>query len=198
MFHFHLAPTLTTYSKMHSPLVSPRTVPDLNAGQSRNSARSSSASPETRQSTSRDSKASSRSRSSARKQPAYNETALQIASSPPMTSFLNDRNSASSAQEEAYLKHAFRMRVVRLVLSVLTIATAVAAVGCTSHVLRHYNDTRLGKDWHLPLWPINIDLKPTLGILVPAVMVTFCQLFYIVAAVIPSVSLHISLDQHVY
>ncbi len=177
---------------MASPLVSPRTLPDFNiraeSRQSRHPARSSSASPETRQSTSRDSTTSSRSRSSARKQPAYNETALQIASSPPLTSFLNDRHSASSAQEEAYLKHASRARVVRMVLSVATTGASGAAIGCTAHVLKHYNDTRLGRDWHLPLWPINIDLKPTLGILIPAVMVTLCQLFYIVAALIPSVS----------
>ena len=194
IYTYTLLQTLCAFIKMSSPLPSakPLLLPEINdranSRLSRNSARSSSASPETRQSTSRDSKTSSRSRSSARKEPAYNESALQITSSPPLTSFLNDRNSASSAQEEAYLKHASRMRIARLVLSVLTIGAAVAALGCTGDVLKHYNDTRLGKDWHLPLWPINIDLKPSLGILIPAAIVTFCNVFYIVAAVIPSVS----------
>ena len=144
--------------------------------------------PETRQSSSRDSKSSPPSHRSARKQPSYEESALQIHSSPPLTSFLNDRHSASSAQEEAYLKHASRLRVIRFILSFLTLGTAGAAVGLTAHTLKTYNDTRLSKNWHLPLWPIDIDIKPTLGVLIPASIAAFSSLIYILIALIPSVS----------
>jgi hypothetical protein len=154
--------------------------------------RSTSAFPETRLSSSRD---SHRSKSSARKQPSYEESSLQIAGSPPLTSFLNDRHSASSAQEEAYLKHASRLRIARLVLSALTIGTAIAAVAVTSHILKSYNDTHLGSNWHLPLWPINIDIRPTLGILIPAAIITVNCLCYVILAVIPSVSHLPSLHQ---
>ena len=80
-----------------------------------------------------------------------------------------------------------------MVLSWVTIATALAVVGLSGHVLKHYNDTRLGKEWHLPLWPINIDVRPTLGLLVPAAIIAFCTLFYVVAALVPSVSLNLIL-----
>lgn len=123
-----------------------------------------------------------------KKHPSYTESALEITSSPPLTSFLNDRHSASSAQEEAYLRSSFRQRVLRLIICVLTLATALAALGVEGHILQSYNETRLGRDWQLPLWPINIDVRPTLGVLIPAAIVAAFNVVYILLALIPSVS----------
>lgn len=127
-----------------------------------------------------------------RKEPMYEETALNISSSPPLTSFLNDRHSASSAQEEVWLKQAARLRLVRLVLSGLTLAVSAAALGCSSAAMRAYHDNKLAGHgsgaWVLHLWPVNLDLRPTIGTMVPAAIIALANLVYITVAVIPSVS----------
>lgn len=127
-----------------------------------------------------------------RKEPLYEETALNIHASPPLTSFLNDRHSASSAQEEAWLRSAFRLRLARLILSILTLALSTAALGVSGATLRAYHATKLGGNgdgtWQLHLWPVDLDLKPTFGKLVPSAIIALASITYIAVAVIPSVS----------
>jgi len=130
---------------------------------------------------------STRSRSNARKTASYDQTALEITPSPPLTSSLHSRNSATSAQESAYLRRVCLLKWTRLVLSVLTIAFGTALVGCEGHILRAYNATHLGRGWFLPLWPVGIDLKPDVGVLASGAIVILSSLVYIVVAVIPSV-----------
>jgi len=128
-----------------------------------------------------------RARSLPRKQASFDTTRLTITSSPPLTSSLHSRHSASSAQESAYLGQAWWLRWIRLVLAVLVVGTGSAALGCTAHTLHQYNATHLGSDWFLPLWPRNIDVKPTIAILVPAVIMTATSLTYLLFAILPSV-----------
>jgi hypothetical protein len=126
-----------------------------------------------------------------RKEPLYEETALNASSSPPLTSFLNDRHSASSAHEEAWLKHAFRLRLARLLLSGLTLAISAAALGCSSATIRAYYANKLPSNgdgaWVLHLWPVDLDLKPTVGTMVPAAVIALASLTYIAVSLIPSV-----------
>lgn len=111
-----------------------------------------------------------------------------VGDSPPLTSSLHSRNSASSAQESAYLRQASILKWARFGLSGLIFALAVTIVGCTGHVLRTYNHTNLGPEWYLPLWPIDVDVKPTTGTLMPAAIVTVMSFIYLIFAAIPSVS----------
>jgi hypothetical protein len=132
-----------------------------------------------------------------RKEPRYEETALNINASPPLTSFLNDRHSASSAQEEAWLRSAFRLRLARLVLAILTLATSASALGVSGATLRAYHANKLGSNgngaWQLHLWPVDLDLRPTMAQLIPAGIIALACIVYIAAALVPSVSLPNSL-----
>lgn len=116
--------------------------------------------------------------------PMYEE----VAKSPPLTSFLNDRYAASTAQESVYLEHIRKLRFVKYLLSALIIAVAAGALGTSSHALHSYNSTHLGKAWTLSLWPVDIDLKPTIGILIPSAIIIVSSILYLSIAIIPSVS----------
>ncbi|KIW31158.1 uncharacterized protein PV07_02827 [Cladophialophora immunda] len=119
--------------------------------------------------------------------PAYDASALLIQPSPLLTSSLHSRNSATSAQESAYLRQAKWLRWTRGVLSILTIATATAAVGCEGHVLHRYNRTHTSSNWHLPpLWPTDVDVRPTLAILISATLIIVLSLSYLIVSIIPT------------
>lgn len=172
--------------------ITPRTADPL-----RNSfPRSRSPSPERRESTPNtkgsSTVAGSIKSTSSRKEPRYNETALNIDASPPLTSFLNDRHSASSAQEEAWLRSAFHLRLARLVLSVLILAVSASALGLSGAALRAYHSSKLSSNgngaWQLHLWPVDLDLRPTIGTLVPSAIIALACIVYITVALIPSVS----------
>jgi hypothetical protein len=105
-----------------------------------------------------------------------------------MTSFLNDRYAASTEQESVYLEHIRRLRIAKYFLAGLTIAVAAGALGTSGHVMWSYNRTKMGKGWVLSLWPVDVDLRPTLAILVSAGIVIVSTLSYLIVAVLPSVS----------
>jgi hypothetical protein len=122
--------------------------------------------------------------------PAYDASALLIQPSPLMTSSLHSRNSATSAQESAYLRQAKYLSWLRSGLAGLSIATAIAAVGCEGHVLQRYNSTHLGSGSHLPpLWPTNVDVKPTIALLASSCLVVVVSIVYLVISLIPTVRL---------
>jgi hypothetical protein len=108
--------------------------------------------------------------------------------SPLMTSSLHSRHSATSAEESAYLAKARLLRWSRLCLGLLVVAAATAAVGCASHVLQRYNSTETSRELSLPLWPRNVDVRPTLAVLVPAALVLAVSLVYLVFSLVPTVS----------
>ncbi|KAH0837569.1 hypothetical protein FOPE_05162 [Fonsecaea pedrosoi] len=119
--------------------------------------------------------------------PAYDASALLIQPSPLLTSSLHSRHSASSAQESAYLRQAKWLQWIRCTLAILTIATATAAVGCEGHVLHSYNKTHMGSKWHLPpLWPTNVDVRPTLAVLIAATLIIILSLSYVVVSLVPT------------
>ena len=127
--------------------------------------------------------------SGAPKQPSFDTTALAIVPSPLMTSSLYSRNSATSAEESTYLTRAKLLRWSRLLLAVLIIAVGVTVTACTGHVIQRYNSTHLGPDFHLPLWPLNVDLRPALAVLISAAIVTAGTLGYVAFSFIPTVGL---------
>lgn len=121
--------------------------------------------------------------------PAYDASALLIQPSPLMTSSLHTRNSATSAQESAYLRQAKYLRWARAVLAGLVIAIGVAAVGCEGHVLHRYNSTHPARELNLPpLWPSNVDVRPTIAILASTCLIVSFSLVYLVWSLIPTVS----------
>ncbi|KAK4943390.1 hypothetical protein LTR10_017064 [Elasticomyces elasticus] len=126
------------------------------------------------------------SRSSTRKEPIDNASALKTIPSPLLTSSLHSRNSATSAQESAYLTKAKLLWWTRLALVLLITATSTAAIGCAGHVLHDYNGTSFGRHRYLPLWPANIDIRPTLAVLIPAAIIVASSVMYLVFSLIPT------------
>ena len=132
-------------------------------------------------------RSSSQLRSSVKPVPAFSSTALEIRDSPPLTSSLHSRNSASSVQESAYLRQAGLLRWARLGLSILLVGVGATIVGCEGHALHTYNMTALNGAFFLPLWPANADLRPTIGTLAAGAIVVASSLLYFLVALIPSV-----------
>ena len=122
--------------------------------------------------------------------PGYGASALLLQPSPLMTSDLHPRNSATTTQESIYLRRAKFLRWSRLVLTVLVVCTALATVGCAGHVLDKYNSTQA--KFHLPpLWPINVDLRPTLAVMISACLMMALSVTYLAVSFIPTVGLTI-------
>ncbi|ETN46862.1 uncharacterized protein HMPREF1541_01051 [Cyphellophora europaea CBS 101466] len=146
--------------------------------------------------------ASSVKSNSSRKEPLYDETALHMSASPPLTSFLNDRHSASSAREEAWLKDAHRLRLARFALSILTLAISASALGVSGATLRAYHATTLSGNgsgtWQLRLWPVDIDLRPTIATLSCAGIIALANLMYIAVSIIPSPRSRTTLTTHLF
>lgn len=96
------------------------------------------------------------------------------------------RNAASVEQETTYLKRTTQLRYAQLALSGLLFATAVAVVGVESDIVARYNRTHLAAEWHLSLWPTDLNVKPTLLLLITGAITTFLALITSIVAVIPS------------
>ena len=138
-----------------------------------------------------ESRSTARPPSSTQKLETYEYKTLTVGvPSPLMTASLNSRHSASSVQESTYLSRARWLRRSRLALTLLIIGTGVAAVACSGHAQKRYNSTHLGPEYHLTLWPINIDLRPNLAILNSAAIVVASSIGYLVFSVLPSVRKH--------
>lgn len=96
--------------------------------------------------------------------------------------------SASDDNESTYLK---RMRILhwsQLVLALIIFSVAVSVIGCEAAPLRHYMATSAYKHVWLSLWPLNFDLRPTVGLLSCGCIIVFQSMIYVVAALLPSVS----------
>lgn len=125
--------------------------------------------------------------SSTQKQESYEYKTLSIVPSPLMTASLNSRHSATSAQESSYLARARYLRWSRQALTALIVATGVAAVACSGHVQNRYNSTHLSSEYHLALWPVDIDLRPNLVVLNVAAIAVLGSIAYLVFSLLPSV-----------
>lgn len=107
------------------------------------------------------------------------------------TSSTTDSYHASYASDEAessFLRRDRYLRVVRLGLAVLIFSLGVSIIGCEAAPLHHYRQTSIYEQAWLPLWPLNLDVRPTIAILACGCVVAALNLVYIVVALLPSVS----------
>jgi hypothetical protein len=185
-------PLISSFPRSRSP--SPERRPRSNNGDGTNTKGSST--------TAASVKSKSSQSSWARKAPSFTEAPIATTTitaggktvgggydSPPLTSDLFSRHSASSRSEEAWLVHSRRLRWARLALSFLIMACAVGALGCSGAAYHAYRSTLLGPEWHLRLWPVDLDLRPTLVVLGSAAVVTVASGLYLGLALWPSVCL---------
>ncbi|KAI5917961.1 hypothetical protein F4810DRAFT_694342 [Camillea tinctor] len=64
---------------------------------------------------------------------------------------------------------------VRISLTSLALFCGFAVVGTSGDTLAVYNATHLSSDFHLPLWPDQFDLRPTIALVVGGVVVVFAN-----------------------
>lgn len=72
------------------------------------------------------------------------------------------RHAASTEHESTYLRRARSLRFAKALLSFLLLGVATSLFGLEADILARYNRTHLSKAWELNLWPVDVNLKPTL------------------------------------
>ncbi len=98
--------------------------------------------------------------------------------------------------ESNFLKHNRSLHLARLGLSLLIITGAVAVVACEAVPLQHYQTTSQWATAGLALWPLNLDMRPTIAGLACGCVIAVLNLVYVVVALLPSVSMHESILHH--
>ena len=87
-----------------------------------------------------------------------------------------------------YSRYARAVEWLRIFLSIITLAISVAVTACAGDALRAYSKSRVQPEWLLPLWPQNVDLRPTRAMLGCGIAIVFLSLVYLAAAFAPLVS----------
>ncbi|KAI8628588.1 hypothetical protein F5Y19DRAFT_476138 [Xylariaceae sp. FL1651] len=65
---------------------------------------------------------------------------------------------------------------VRLGLTGLALLSGITILGTSANALMVYNDTHVNTDFHLPLWPDQFDLRPTVALVVGSAFVVVANL----------------------
>ena len=87
-----------------------------------------------------------------------------------------------------YTKYSRGLEWVRIVLTVITLAISIAVTACAGVSLEAYSESHVQPDWLLPLWPLNVDLRPSHALLGCGITVIVLSLVYLIAAFAPMVS----------
>ncbi|KAL6237735.1 hypothetical protein BDW75DRAFT_248488 [Aspergillus navahoensis] len=98
---------------------------------------------------------------------------------------------ASNEEESSFLKRIRLLHWIRLGLSSLALATSIAIIACEVVPYRHYRKTSSFENIGLYLWPINLDIRPTIAVMACGCVVAFLSLLFIVVALLPSPHSHI-------
>ena len=101
----------------------------------------------------------------------------------------SNASTAGSFDESRFLKRTRTVHLVRLGLSVIATAGAIAVIACEAVPLRHHQDTAQWASIGLALWPLNLDVRPTIASLACGCVIAVLNLAYAVVALLPSVSL---------
>lgn len=86
---------------------------------------------------------------------------------------------------------------LRLSIALISLAIALAVIGCEAEPLRHYKRTsEYARIW-LYLWPLNLDLRPTIALLSCGCVVALLDLGYAIVALMPSVGWLVSVVSYI-
>lgn len=94
---------------------------------------------------------------------------------------------ASDEQESTFLKRARLLRWAQIALGIINFALAVSAIGCEAVPLHHYRRTSAFEHISLYLWPMNLDIRPTIALLACGSVIALLALFHVIVALLPSV-----------
>ncbi|GAO16405.1 uncharacterized protein UV8b_06421 [Ustilaginoidea virens] len=76
---------------------------------------------------------------------------------------------------------------LRVVMTALALSAGIAILGLSADTLFVYNSTHLPTDFLLPLWPENLDLRPTNALVAGSVIATAMNMASILASKAPSI-----------
>ena len=86
-----------------------------------------------------------------------------------------------------YQKLSRWVHLVRVATAAFTFIASIAIIACVGASLRAYSSSRLEPEWILPLWPLNVDLRPSHAILGCGISVALLSLAYLAVAFVPMV-----------
>lgn len=86
--------------------------------------------------------------------------------------------------------------LLRIGIAAITLGTSVAIVACAGVALRAYSESHLEPEWLLPLWPQNVDLRPTKTVLGCGVSILVLSLVYLAASFAP-MACHLCTSIHI-
>ncbi|KAI9755472.1 MAG: hypothetical protein M4579_004263 [Chaenotheca gracillima] len=89
-------------------------------------------------------------------------------------------------QEAGYLLNRSRIHWLRTGLTLLVLAISLTITGCLAHSLHIFHETNVAPGWWLPLWPQDVNTRPTITLLGVSSAIAFLSLILSVASVIPS------------
>ena len=84
-------------------------------------------------------------------------------------------------------KYAKGIHILRIALTALTLGASIAVIACEASSLQEFSASNLEPEWLLPLWPLNVDLRPAHAVLGCGVTIAVLTLIYLVAAFVPMV-----------
>lgn len=86
-----------------------------------------------------------------------------------------------------YQKISRWVHLMRIAIAAVTFIASVAIIACVGASLRAYSTSRLEPEWILPLWPLNVDLRPSHAILGCGIAVAILSIAYLAVAFVPMV-----------
>ena len=86
-----------------------------------------------------------------------------------------------------YQKLSRWVHIMRVAIAAMTFIASIAMIACVGASLRAYSDSRLEPEWILPLWPLNVDLRPSHAILGCGIAIAILSLAYLAVAFVPMV-----------
>lgn len=92
-------------------------------------------------------------------------------------------------QAAKYARFAGGLHWLRVALNLVTLAASIAIIVCAALSLRAYSDSYSDAELLLPLWPLDVDLRPTHAVLGCGIVITILGLIYLAAAFAPLVSI---------
>jgi hypothetical protein len=88
-----------------------------------------------------------------------------------------------------------RVESVRLGLTVLALLAGMTILGTSADVLAVYNQTHLGQDFLLPLWPSDFNIGPNIALIACGAIVILASAVSLLISKVQYVSLHTTVVQ---
>jgi len=105
---------------------------------------------------------------------------------PQFTSDFQEFESQSSGTRKMP-KTARVLESVRLALTTLGLLASLISLGLSTDTLVVYNQTHLGHDYYLPLWPADFDIRPTTALVICSTIIFLGSIASLVVEKVPAI-----------